>query len=256
MVEAVRPTRSVLQQLSVSVPDIGSCLSDLAHPLVVKAQSVPLQLQAGQAGRIASLTDRVWLKAKVQDWRAAVGDLRTERDEVLRERLGRMHAWWWMCAAGHRQDDSPQKDFYSNLKAKATAGGGCDTEFLLPADWDLRRLEAEAALHAKRTIQKLMLTAARASLTTGEVQGISIGQADVRVRVSVLEDGQAYLAIGAVNLMDPTFYALAFTAFPGLSADDWLPEPEGAAGLDPAAGEILYSALLPPETQAIIVSLE
>lgn len=252
MTPAVRPTKSALDGAKIALPDIGEPLHEIDHPIVAKAQTIPEQHAGGRTERVVSLTDRVWFKARAGDWRAAITDLETHGlpSKLLTKRLSVHDAWWWLGAAGHRQDDSPQKDFYSQLKSQSFTGKKCSTDFMLPTEWDCRRLEAEVALSETLALQMTIRNAARQSLTNGDIRGFSVGSADVRVRVSVLPDGQAYVAVGAVDILDPNFYALIFNSFPGLDASEWLPEPNGAAGLVPAPGEMLYSALLPPDTQA------
>jgi hypothetical protein len=47
--------------------------------------------------------------------------------------------------------------------------------------------------------------------------------------------------------------AVILAAVPGLTKDDWLPEPGGVMGVEPAYGQIVFSALIPPETQTLIL---
>lgn len=68
----VRPTKKCLSDIGLTFPVLTRALSDLDHPVVRKSQSVPDEVAAGGAERILSLTDRVWFKAKVQSFRAAV----------------------------------------------------------------------------------------------------------------------------------------------------------------------------------------
>lgn len=254
--DAVRPTKAALAEAGIQIPDLGIELSDLEHPIVVKAQGVPLAARVGSAKRAVSLTDRVWFKAKVNDWRGLVADTSGETAMPWYERLAQLGEWWWIGTIGQRQGDSPQKDFWAVTKARAFAGGKntCSTDFMLPVDWDIRRLEAESALLATRSIQRSIRKAAAESMRTNSIMGITIGTADVRVRVRMLEDGQVYIAVGATGIADPKFFALMFTSFVGLGAGDWLPEPGGAAGLECVPGEILYSAMMSQEAQANLLS--
>jgi hypothetical protein len=74
----VRPTKRCLGDLGAEAPDLGVPLEEIDHPIVVDAQSVPEQRDAGGAERIVALTDRVWFKVKTSEHRAAVTELRGE----------------------------------------------------------------------------------------------------------------------------------------------------------------------------------
>jgi hypothetical protein len=71
----VRPTKRALSDLRVEIPMIDVRLSDLEHPLIVRAQAMPDMVAANSVERILSLTDRVWLKVKTCAWRGATGRL-------------------------------------------------------------------------------------------------------------------------------------------------------------------------------------
>jgi hypothetical protein len=49
--------------------------------------------------------------------------------------------------------------------------------------------------------------------------------------------------------IDPDFFALLLSAFDGLRADDWLPEPGPYLQVQREPGEILWSTILSPEVQ-------
>ncbi|OJX73386.1 MAG: hypothetical protein BGO91_16510 [Leifsonia sp. 71-9] len=247
----VRPTKRALNEMDVPPPTLDIPLSELEHPLVVRAQSLPMLASDNAAERIRSLTDRVWFKVKTGSWRGAVGDVRAGVDEHTRALLDADDAWWWLTAAGPRQNDSPQRDFYARLDVEAHASGpnSCSSDFLLPARWDLRRLEAELALALSTAIPPVVRRAAAMSMRHGEVHGFTAGPTDVRVRIRMLDDGQVYLAIGSTGVTDPKLFALLLSAFDGLTADDWLPEPGPNLNLDPAPGEILWSTMLSPVAQ-------
>ncbi|WP_207207303.1 hypothetical protein [Xylanimonas protaetiae] len=117
--ERVRPTRRCLGDLGVDVPDLGLPLDEVDHPVVVAAQMVPKQRDAGGVERVLSLADRVWFKVKTGDRRAVVTHLsRVERPEDLPDRVGA----WWLGAAGRRQNDSPQRDFYASIQRESRTG--------------------------------------------------------------------------------------------------------------------------------------
>jgi len=74
--EGVRPTiRCIIEDLKVALPTVDCRLEGLDHPLVEKAQQAPAFATAGTAPRIASVTDRAWIKVKVSDWRGAVTEV-------------------------------------------------------------------------------------------------------------------------------------------------------------------------------------
>jgi hypothetical protein len=65
---------------------------------------------ANSVERILSLTDRVWLKVKTGAWRGSAGNVRGAIDDSPRAALETEEVWWWLTAAGARQNDSPQRD--------------------------------------------------------------------------------------------------------------------------------------------------
>lgn len=245
MTDAVRPTLRALDDLALVLPDLGVDLSRMPHPVVERAQQVP----HGRTERIVSITDRVVLKVKTSNQRGAVVDLRTERSET--RALYDQH--WWLVAAGSRADDSPQRDFYAQLAASCSVGTQCDSSHLLPTPRDEARLHAEASVLAERKTRQVVRWASARALTTGGVPAFSLGERDVRIRVRVFDDGRAYLAIGATGTADPRFLFLVLASVPGIAASEWMPEPGGVADLEPAPGEILWSTILSPETQARVI---
>lgn len=44
------------------MPDLGVRLEEIDQPVIVSAQAVPEQRDAGGAERVVALTDRVWLR--------------------------------------------------------------------------------------------------------------------------------------------------------------------------------------------------
>jgi len=252
----VGPTRRVLAQLAIPIPNLGVRLSDLDHPLVVKAQALPDEVAAGAGEQIQSLTDLRWFKIKTGSWRGAVRKVAAEVGPSVVSVLETYWQWWWLGAAGCRQADSPQHDFYEVLRLEAHRSGphSCSTARLLPTDWDARRLSAEAAVFAKIRVQRAVRAAARESLLTSSAATFQIGDGAVHVRIRVLADGQAYIAVGATNITDAGFFAVLFTSFAGIGYAEWLPEPGGAVDITPGPGEIVWSTILTPEAQQQILS--
>lgn len=249
-----RPTRRCLNDLGITVPNLDVLLSSLAHPLVTKSQSIPEHLSNGSAERVVSLTDRVWFKVKVGEERGVVGDLTAD----LPPSALSLDQAWWLCGAGIRREDSPQLDFYARLKKAAfsTGASSCSTDFLLPTDWDLDRLTAEAGVNAERVMRELVVVSAALSLRTSTIQVFTLGDRDVRVRIHVHDDGRAYVVIGATGSLDPTFFVALLSAIPGVNPKDWLPEPRGTLPIELAPGEIVWSTLLPPESQQLLLDVD
>lgn len=244
----VRPTKRCLDDLSIAVPNLAVRLHDMEHPIVIRAQQVPDKVRSGGAERVVSLTDRTWFKVKTSTWRAVASEIGRAPDGIPQS--------WWIGAAGTRAADSQQHDFYDRLSAEAHAGGAktCSTDFLLPNSWDEMRLLAEAGVFAISVLHNRVRQAAAESLLNGDVRAFDIGDRNVRVRLRMLDDGQVYLAIGATGSIDVPFLTTLLSAIPGISADDWLPEPSEQLGIELAPGEILWSALIDASTQATLIS--
>jgi hypothetical protein len=247
-IEYVRPTRRCLSELKVDVPDLGTLLHELEHPLIMRAQQVPERVRAGGGERIRSLTDRVWFKVKSSSWRGAAG----QHPPVIES----IDQTWWLVAGGSRADDSAQHDFYARISSLAHSGGAktCSTDFLLPDMWDANRFLGEVAVLAERVVRVQIRLAAGESLLNGDIRAFDVGDRNVRVRVKLLDDGQVYLAIGTTGSIDREFMVNLLSAIPGLSGDDWMPEPSDTLGFEPSHGEILWSAMIGPETQEQLVA--
>lgn len=158
----VRPTKRCLDDIKADLPDLGTPLDAIADPVVVSAQAVPEQRDAGGAERVVTLTDRVWFKVKTSDRRAAATELRTGE---VPEWIPSSRGAWWIGAAGHRQGDSPQRDFYSALQRECTSGKTVSTDHLLPGEWDWRRLTAEQAVAWRREMKRMVIRLIAHSLT-------------------------------------------------------------------------------------------
>jgi hypothetical protein len=61
------------------------------------------------------------------------------------------------------------------------------------------------------------------------------------------------LAIGSENVANAKVFAAILNAIPGIDPDDWLPEPDGVAGIKPGPGEIIWSTILPPAVAAALL---
>jgi hypothetical protein len=67
-------------------------------------------------------------------------------------------------------------------------------------------------------------------------------------------DVDRYLAETGEGIPDPRVIAVILDAVPGIAREEWLPAPGGAAGINPAPGQIIWSAIISPESQAQILS--
>ncbi len=224
----VRPTKRCIADLGASLPDLGIPVEEIDHPIVVNAQSVPEQRDAGGAERVVALADRVWFKVKTSDHRAAVTEL---RGEEVPDRVRPSRGAWWIGAAGRRQADSPQRDFYAALQRECTTGRTVSSDHLMPADWDWKRLAAEQAVAEFR---------------------------EHRIKAPVrAEDGnEAYLAIFAEGVPDPQMFALLLDCVPGVRPEDWQAEPSPLAEMEPGSGEIIWSTLFPSEVATAVLELD
>lgn len=246
----VRPTKRCLADLDVKLPDLGTPLDEIDDSVVVAGQAVPQQRDAGGAERIVSLSGRVWFKVKTGDRRAVVTQLRQdERRKDLPPETGT----WWIGAAGHRQNDSPQRDFYASIKREVTTGKTISTKHLLPIEWDWSRLDAEDAVAWRRQMKRLVVQLIAMSLTSGAVAVAEFKAHRIKALVRASDGHEAYLAIIAEGIPDPEVFALLLDCVPGIAPDDWQPEPSTVAGLTPASGEIIWSTLLPPEVADAIL---
>ena len=246
----VRPTRRCLADIEAELPDLGTPLDEVDDPVVMSAQAVPERRDAGGGERVVSLTDRVWFKVKTGDQRAAVTELRA----------GEIPDWtpssrgaWWIGAAGHRQGDSPHRDFYAVLQRECTTGKTVSSERLLPADWDWKRLSAKQAVAWRREMKRMVIGLIANSLKSGHLAVAEFRRHRIKALFRASNGHEAYLAIIAEGVPDPAVFALLLDSVPGISFDDWQPEPSSLAEMNPAPGEIVWSTLFPSEIASAIL---
>lgn len=249
----VRPTKRCLTDLDLPVPDLRQHLDEIDHPIVTTAQASPEQRDASGAERVLSLSDRIWYKVKTRDQRAVVTELRA--DEVSDE-VPPGAGEWWIGAAGHRQADTPQRDFYEAIKRECTIGKTVSTAHLLPTDWDWKRLTAEQAAAWRREMKRLVVCLIAMSLTTGRLAIAEFRHHRIKTLVRVDNGHEAYLAIIADGIPNREVFAALLDCVPGVSADDWQPEPSPIADLKPSPGEIIWSTLLPAAVANSILELD
>src|SRR5262245_7793966 len=113
---AVRPTRRCLDDVGLPFPPLEHSLHLVKHPIIARAQQVPLEVAADGAERIVSIDDLVWFKVKASTFRGAVHKLSEAQPQP--PLIVESNAWWWIGAAGNRKADSGSDDFYAQLQAE------------------------------------------------------------------------------------------------------------------------------------------
>lgn len=225
------------------------------HAIIQKAQQTPVEVASGGGERIRALSDRVWFKCKTSNLRAAVTKL--DASEVLDLSLiEARESWWWIGAAGERQDDSAS-DFYKTLTAEAERRGkgqegGVDSSHLLPIEVDYKRLAAEVAVETVLGVRRIVRDLIARSLKDGKLWSASLTGHQITAGVRT-KDGEAYLAISAEGFPDARMIAVILDSVPHMVAEDWMAEPGGAMGIEPQPGQIIYSAVIPAESQSSIL---
>lgn len=250
----VRPTRRCLGDLGADVPTADIPLHELTVPPVPAARryrrgSPPAASRGSVLSRTVSGSS-----SKTGRWRGAVVRLTDDEldwpgDDPGAPVLAEQDRWW-LGAAGYREEGSPQ-DFYEQIAARSACDRsrkpqGVDTDPLLPQEWDRKRLMLERALMQRRVYEQVMLEAGARSLRSGKVVTASFSQYEMGVLIRA-DRGDQYVAFIARGVFDPKVLAVMRDSFPGIAPDDWAPEPGGAFDLEPGCGEIIYSAVLPPE---------
>ena len=237
--EAVRPTRKSLDGLGIALPPIDQPLHEIDDQHVKEMQKMPERALAGGAERILRIADRVWLKYKSSDVRAAVGKLKeSEVAECVMPipQLGR----WWIGAAGQRQADSGQHDFYALLPTSSYD--------LLPTRWDEDRLEAEVSLRwvaeVRREVRRLIAICLR---QPGQPSTLTV--VDHWISAQITDGDEIYLTLGTGGIYDPKVIAVILDSVPRVSVGDWFIEPSGTLGITPHSGEVVWSTMLPDETR-------
>lgn len=249
----VRPTQRCIDDLEVDLPHLGVPLNEIDHPVITSAQALPEQRDAGGAERVVSLTDRVWFKVKTSDHRAIATELRSgELPDGTQANTGS----WWIGAAGRRQGDSPQRDFYAALKRECTSGKTVSTEQLLPSDWDWKRLSAEQAVAWRRAMKRMVIGLIATSLKTGHIAVAEFRSHRIMALVRASNGHEAYLAIVAEGIPDPQVIALLLDCVPGVDRDDWQAEPSSVGEMNPGPGEVIWSTLFPSDIASVILDLD
>ncbi|WP_326561270.1 hypothetical protein [Micromonospora sp. NBC_01796] len=249
----VRPTKRCLQDLELIFPPLEQSLEAIQHPVIARAQQVPHEVVAHGAERIRAIRDLVWFKVKTGTYRGAVVQLNHAME--YRPEILEAGTWWWIGAAGRRQQDS-DADFYRSLtrevQREGKGTGTTSSAHLLPADVDIRRLRAELAVRVTLQIRQVVRKLIAGSIQNGKTWIATLSGHKISALVRA-KDGEAYLAVAAEGFMDPKMLAIILNAVPHLDADDWLPEPEGIFGIVPQPAQIIFSAIISAATQTAIM---
>lgn len=160
---------------------------------------------------------------------------------------------WWIGAAGRRQADSAQRDFYALLQRECTTGRTVSSDHLLPADWDWKRLAAEQAFAWRREMKRMVIRLVAGSLKTGQLAVAEFRNHRIKALVRAENGHEAYLSIIAEGVPDPQMFALLLDCVPGVTPGDWQPEPSPLAEMSPGSGEIIWSTLFPSEVANAIL---
>jgi hypothetical protein len=196
-------------------------------------QRIPDQVAVGGGEPIRSLNDRLWLKCKTSDLRGIVTRLKPAEAAIKRIPA---EAAWWGGAAGNRRDDSAS-DFYRQIAAEALrhgkGTGRPDSSYLLPQSIDSERLEPEVAVLAVHATRQLVLDLVVRSFHDGRPHAAVLSNHTVTALVYAQDGAEAYLAVTAEGFIHPKMIAIILSAIPGVSHEDWQPEPGGVADIKP-----------------------
>lgn len=240
-----------LADLGAALPDIGKPLDEIGEPVIAVAQSVPERRDAGGAERVLALTDRVWFKVKTRDRRAIVTEL---RGEDLPEWVLPLRGSWWIGAAGRRQSDSAQRDFYSALEKECTSGKTVSSVELLPSAKDWKRFALEQAYAWRIDMKRLVVRLIADSLRSGHPKTAEFRKHRITAFVRTENGHEAYLTIMAEGVPDPDMFALLLDCVPGVGSDDWQPEPSTVAGIEPLSGQVIWSTLFPSDAAGQVLN--
>lgn len=94
------------------------------------------------------------------------------------------------------------------------------------------------------------------SLKSGHLAIAEFRNHRIKVLVRAENGHEAYLAIIAEGVPDPQMFALLLDCVPGVSPDDWQPEPSPLAEMNPGSGEIIWSTLFPTQVANAILDLD
>ena len=94
------------------------------------------------------------------------------------------------------------------------------------------------------------------SLTTGQLAVAEFRQHRIKALVRADNGHEAYLAIIAEGIPDPDMFALLLDCVPGVSPDNWQPEPSPLTDMESSPGEIIWSTLFPSEVAGAILGMD
>jgi len=241
-----------LADLDVTLPDIGKRLDEIDEPVIAAAQTIPERRDAGGAERVLALTDRVWFKVKTSDRRGTVTEL---RGDDLPEWVLPTRGAWWIGAAGRRQSDSPQRDFYAVLEKECSKGKAVSSEHLLPGDKDWKRLALEQAYAWRVDMKRIVIRLVVESLKSGQPVSAEFRKHRITALVRADNGHEGYLAIVADGIADAEMFALLLDSVPGIAVDEWQLEPSTVAGMEPKSGQLIWSTMFPPDVARQVLEL-
>lgn len=199
-----------------------------------------------------SLTDHLWFKVKVGEYRGAAGEVNARTKDAP--------PLWWLVAGGLRRADTKARDFYEQLEAECVRAAKrqknnterVSSTHLLPQDIDYRRYDTEQVALGVQALQKAVREAICMSAHSAKPAAATTNGQRLIAWVKS-SDGDTYLAIAAEGYLDPNEIAILLSSVPGMSPDDWAPEPGEVLGIKPEYGQLVFSAMLPPESLATIL---
>mgnify|MGYP007088046686 CR=1 FL=1 len=252
MSEPVRPTTRALSDLGLALPPLEVELHLIDNALVQKAQGLPADVAAGGAERIRSLSDHVWFKVKTSDIRGAAGEVDTPAEFGPETEANLSAGAWWLVAAGRRQDDTRNRDFYTTLEAECVraakgTSANVNSDRLRPTQVDYRRWHVEATTVSVIALQKQVREAIARSAQTGSVWRVTVQSFQIAALIKRI-DGESYLAIAADGFWDAKAVAVLLDAVPSVGAGDWQVEPSDVLGIEPASGQVVFSTMIPADS--------
>ncbi len=123
---------------------------------------------------------------------------------------------------------------------------------LKPVQDDFRRWQLEAAAQTVIALKKMVREVIARSAQTGAAWECTVDQFQIKALLRN-EGEEAYLALSATGFWDYKIVAILLSAVPGVDAEDWQVEPSEVMGIEPEAGQVIYSTLLTPKNLSDIL---
>jgi hypothetical protein len=219
---SVRPTLRWMTDLGAPLPDIAKRLDEIDEPVMAVAQSIPERRDAGGAERVLALSDRVWSKVKAGDRRGTVTEL---REDDLPDWVSPLRGAWWIGAAGRRQGDSPQRDFYAVLERGCTTGRTVSSVHLLPGDKDWKRFALEQAYAWRIEMRRVVVRLIADSMNFGRPRTAEFRKHRITALVRADNRTRATSRSSPMGPPTRTCSRCSWTAFPVLRTMTGSPSP-------------------------------